>query len=162
MSDGHSWAHRTCLVTNQRPDKSTTPYGPRVRVVFEVSLRNTTIRNVAATTRLDAWVTGEEAAQEEARYAIGNSTACFCPTGAINVYFPEDHWSIYRFCLFEIREDEIEMLLFYFRMWFYGGIVALVVGPLCMLVPIFVWAKTKCFKRPLPQCCGSTGYSALN
>jgi hypothetical protein len=160
MNDSSKWSRDTCLLTGGRVDSSPTPY-PRFRAVFAVSVDNRT--NVAALVRLDAWGTQQQAVADQAHYPPGNRTACFCPTHDINVFFPETDWSIYRFCYFSLSEAEIASLLFYFRLWFYSGIVAMVVGPACMAVSVFIWIKSKCFKRPLPRgCCGIDGYAPIN
>ncbi len=141
-------------------DSSPSPY-PRWRAVFGVNVAN--ITSAAALTRLDAWVsTQQQALHDQAQFPAGNRTSCFCPTHDINVFFPETDWSIYRFCYFSLSEAEIDSLLFYFQLWFYGGIAAFVVGPICMLISIYIWVRTKCFKRPIPRCCASGGYTTLN
>ena len=161
MNDPAKWGHHMCAVTGFRVDPGSSPYQTRYRVVFQVDVENLT-SSVAALTRLDAWGTLAQANSELAQYPRGNRTACFCPTHGINVFSPEQDWSIYRFCYFSLSEAEIQSLLFYFRLWFFGGIAAFVVGPLCMVVPIYIWVRTKCFKRPIPRCCDAGSYAALN
>lgn len=145
MRNPSLWAHRLCRVLSFDRDQGSSSYGLRVRVFFQVAFLGQP--SAVATPRLRAWTDPAQADADIRHYPVGNSTDCFCPLVAPNQWGQKNLWSIYNFCIFDMPEAEIASLVFWFQLWFYGGIVTLIVGSLCTAFCTIIYVHTRCFKR---------------
>jgi hypothetical protein len=152
----HPW--QPCRVTGHRLDYSGTTIQPREKVFFKVTVDD--VSNLCALVHLDSWVSPVDANAEIVKFTSKNDTTCFCPVSSVNVFFPANNWSIYKFCYLELTESEINGLVYYYQLMFYGGISLLCLAPFCLLIPLVVWVKTRCFKVSLNWCSGK--YAPLN
>lgn len=160
MHDPAEWTHTKCLVNGHDLDQSSNNAGVVERVLFDVSYNS--FPAAAATARLRAWGTPAQAQADIMAYPEGNTTACFCPVSRPNVWTDRTMWSIDHFCIFAISEADIGNLVFWFRLWFYLGIVLVVIGPILLIISVTIFVHTRCFKRRITLFRGGGRYQRLN
>lgn len=157
MEDGSLWTRTVCTVSDSRIDESASGYSSkqRWRAEFNVGFphEGKHFLGAAALVTLDnSWRSLAGAQQDKSLYPVGNTSECFCPLVDTNLYNHPERWSIYRFCLFQFTQSDLDHLAFLYEFWLLSGIVTCSLMVPLVLGIIYFWFGTRCYRRPFRWC----------